>query len=289
MFKALTYLGFALLIGGMLYHFAALKIFNLVLPKDTGSHRVGGAMNYGADHDQTLYVFRPDLANTPLPTLIFVHGGSWEEGDAADYSFVGRAFAAQGFLTLVINYRSRPNHAYPAFIEDVALASAWANQHANEFGGDAKTIFLVGHSAGAYNIAMAVLDQSYFRNVGLDEKNIKGVATLAGPFDFLPLDSPITKATFGQITALENTQPVNYARSDSPPFLILHGSADTTVYPRNAVSLFNHLEAAGALPQYIEYRDISHVGILLDIAKPLRGNAPVVEDVTKFFKNILLK
>lgn len=287
MIKALYILAFVMLFGGLLFQFAALKTFNFVIPKDSGSEQIGSAQHYGIDPDQTLYVFKPTTSSAPLPTLIFVHGGSWEEGNAADYKFVGRAFAAQGFLTLVINYRARPSNVYPAFIEDVALATAWANNHANEFGGDGKTIFLVGHSAGAYNIAMAVLNQSYLKNAGVAEKTIRGIATLAGPFDFLPLDAASTILTFGQVTDLPSTQPINYARADAPPFLILHGSADTTVFLRNPTSLRKHLNDAGAHPKYIEYKGLGHVAILLDIAKPLRGRAPVLEDVTKFFKDIL--
>ena len=287
MFKDLYVFAFLLLIGGLLYQFAALKTFNFVIPKDAGSEQVGSAQHYGADADQTLYVFKPTASAALLPILIFVHGGSWEEGSAKDYEFVGRAFAAKGFLTLVVNYRARPTNVYPAFIEDVALATAWANQHAKEFGGDGNSIFLVGHSAGAYNIAMATLNQSYMKNAGVNEKTIKGVATIAGPFDFLPLDTESTRITFGHVGDLPSTQPINYARVDAPPFLILHGLADTTVYPRNAISLMKHLNDVGAHPKYIEYRDVSHVGIMLDLAKPLRGNAPVLDDITSFFKDIL--
>lgn len=287
MIKALSIFSIVLLFGGLLFQFAALKTFNFVIPKDAGSEQVGSAQHYGTDADQTLYVFKPAASAVSLPTLIFVHGGSWEEGSAEDYEFVGRAFAAKGFLTLVINYRARPTNVYPAFIEDVALATAWANKHAKEFGGDGSSIFLTGHSAGAYNVAMATLDLHYLKAAGVDPKIIKGVATIAGPFDFLPLDTESTRVTFGHVVDLPSTQPINYARADAPPFLILHGSADTTVYPRNAISLMKHLNDVGAHPKYVEYEGVSHVGILLDLAKPLRGNAPVLDDICNFFKDIL--
>ena len=271
----------------MLYHFAALKVFNFFVPKDSESFRVGTIESYGNHPDQTLYVYKPKLSNGALPSLIFVHGGSWSEGNAADYEFVGRAFAAKGFLTFVINYRKHPENPYPSFVQDVASAVAWVTKSASRFGGDGEKIFLVGHSAGAYNIALAVLDESYMKAANVDQKIIKGVATMAGPFDFLPLDSPATIRTFGSAKNLQDTQPINFARVDAPPFLILNGSTDITVYPRNAASLFKHLNDVGAKAKRIEYQNISHVGILLDLAKPLRSNAPVLEDVTVFFKGIL--
>jgi acetyl esterase/lipase len=287
MIKIVYALCFLLLIGGLLFHFAALKVFNFLVPKDQGSELVASAVPYGFAPEQTLYVFKPKQAQPNLPILIFVHGGSWQEGNAADYGFVGRAFAANGFVTFVVGYRKHPQHPYPAFIQDVATSLKWVHNNAAKYGGDAEKIFLVGHSAGAYDIAQAVLDQRYLEEAGTTDKPIKGIATLAGPFDFLPLDSDITHEVFGKISDLESTQPINYVRKDAPPFLILHGTADTTVYPKNAKSLLKHLTDVGASAKLIQYQDVSHVGILLDIAKPLRGNAPVLEDVVKFFKDIL--
>jgi acetyl esterase/lipase len=287
MIKIAYALCFLLLIGGLLYHFAALKVFNFLVPQDQSSERVASDVTYGADSDQSLYVFKPKQAQPNLPIVIFVHGGSWQEGNAADYGFVGRAFAAKGFVTFVINYRKHPKHPYPSFVQDVAISLKWVHDNAAQFGGDTETIFLVGHSAGAYDISLAVLDQRYLEAAGAKTSFVRGIATLAGPFDFLPLDSDITREVFGKINDLESTQPINYARKDAPPFLILHGTADATVYPKNAKSLFKHLNDVGASAKLIEYQGVSHVGILLDIAQPLRGNAPVLEDVVKFFKDIL--
>ena len=67
-----------------------------------------------------------------------------------------------------------------------------------------------------------------------DPSGIRGVATMAGPFDFLPLDTAATIATFGDVADLTTTQPINFVRSDSPPFLLLTGASDTTVYPKNS-------------------------------------------------------
>lgn len=285
MIKALTIFAVVIFFGGMMYQFAALKVFNLLVPKDQASEFFAGSLAYGSDRDQTLDVYRPRTGNAPFPVLIFVHGGSWKDGDGKDYEFVGRAFAAQGYLTLVTNYRLLPRHAYPDFIYDVANAVAWANRNAVQYGGDGTKVFLIGHSAGAYNVAQAVLDMNYFKIAGADPKSIKAVATLAGPFDFLPLDSPVTIETFGHLTDLPATQPINFVRPDAPPFLLLHGLADTTVYPKNGRSLLQRLKAVGAQATLVEYVGVSHAGIMLALAKPLRGNAPVLEDIVRFFKD----
>lgn len=275
----------ALALLGLAYRFYALEIFSFIVPKDGGTVQLASGVPFGPDAQQTLDVYAPDGRKAGLPVLLFIHGGSWESGSKDSYEFVGRAFAAQGYLTLVANYRMRPGHAYPAFIADAALALAFAQNETARYGGDGGKVFGVGHSAGAYNLAQAVLDKRYLAAAGVDEKRIGGIATLAGPFDFLPLDGPVTIATFGGVPDLPSTQPVNYARADAPPFLLLTGTEDTTVYPRNSIALEKRLRELRAPVGIKQYVGIGHVGILLRVAKPFRSEAvPVLKDIIAFFK-----
>ena len=197
----------------------------------------------------------------------------------------GRSFAAKGFLTLVADYRKRPAHPYPAFVEDAALALAFAQKQTAQYGGDGGPVVAVGHSAGAYNLAQAVLDKRYLVAAGVNETGIKAVVTLAGPFDFLPLDTHVTTATFGQVGDLPSTQPITFARADAPPFLLLTGTEDTTVFPRNSEALFSKLSAMGAKVEIKQYAGVGHVGILLRTAKPFRSAATLVlDDIVAFAK-----
>ncbi len=287
MVKLLYALAIILIIGGLLFQFAALQSFNFVIPKDANTRLLASDVHYGADERQVLDIYAPDKAQGALPIVVFIHGGSWSSGTKNGYEFVGRAFAAQGFLTLVANYRLHPQHPFPAFVEDAALALDWTTRHGEEYGGDEHKIFALGHSAGAYNLALAILNKNYLAQLGTDVSAIKAVATLAGPFDFLPLDGAITKDVFGALPNLEETQPVNYARSDAPPFLVIHGTADTTVYPKNAVALNKALLNAGANVTLKTYDGVSHVGIMISLAKPLRKLAPTLIDVTEFFRSRL--
>jgi acetyl esterase/lipase len=280
MTKIFTALGILLVVVGLAYHFAALQIFDALVPKDKESIKWQSDMAYGADPRQKLDIYMPREAIGALPVVLFVHGGSWQEGNKNGYAFAGRALAAQGFMTLVMNYRLHPKDRYPAFVEDVALALRWAADNAKPLGGDPDKIFVMGHSAGGYNIAMAVLDERY----AAMRPKLSGVVTLAGPFDFLPLDSPATIKVFGELADLPATQPINHVRADAPPFLLLHGSADKTVFPRNATALDKALREAGASSTLKMYEGLSHVGIILALSKPLRST-PILADAVAFMKD----
>ncbi len=279
-----TIIGFLLIIGGLSYQFAALEIFNLLMPKDAGSTRIARDVAYGDDARQRLDIYAPTTGSGPWPVIIFVHGGSWSTGNKNPYEFAGRALAAQGFITLVPNYRLHPDHQFPAFVEDAARSIDWATRHANAYGGDQSRIFVTGHSAGAYNAALAILDKHCLADLGTDTSAIRGVALLAAPADFLPLDSKITIAVFGKVTDLASTQPINFVRVDAPPFLLLHGSADKTVYPRNSIALAAKLNGVGAKAEVHLYEGVSHVGIITSLARPFRSKVPTLIDIVTFFR-----
>jgi acetyl esterase/lipase len=277
-------LGVLLIVGGLAYQFKALETFNALMPKDAGSRLIKSDVSFGSDDRQKLDIYVPTEGTGPWPVIVFIYGGSWNSGDKEPYAFVGRALAAQGFLVVVPNYRLYPKSPFPSFVQDTASAVDWATRHASEYGGDQHNVFAAGHSAGAYNLALAILDKSYLGALGTDLSALRGIATLSGPFDFLPLDTEVSIDTFGMVPDLATTQPVNYVRADVPPFLILHGSADTTVRPRNALSLYNKLKSAGADVSMKIYPGVGHVGMITAFARPLRSRVSTLADVAAFFK-----
>jgi acetyl esterase/lipase len=277
--KILTLIAVLLIVGGFTFHFAALETFNALMPKDAGSKLLASDVAYGTDPRQNLDIYTPTEGQVPFPIVVFVHGGSWQEGNKNGYAFAGRALAAQGFVTMAINYRLHPKHRYPAFIDDVALALRWAVENGNKYSGNPDKLFAMGHSAGAYDIAMAVLDERY----AATRPKLAGVVTLAGPFDFLPLDSKTTIKVFGDVSDLPSTQPINHVTAGAPPFLILHGRDDTTVFPKNAVALDKALRKKGVSSELKFYDGTSHVRIILALAKPLRS-IPVLEDSVRFMR-----
>jgi acetyl esterase/lipase len=277
MTKLLQVIGVILLMGGLAYHFAALRIFNLLVTKDAGIELVASGLAYGTSERQVLDVYRPLAPSGPMPILVFVYGGSWDSGRRQDYEFAARALAAKGYVVFVPDYRLVPEYLYPVFVEDVAAAIGFAQKNSIRFGGGGTGTYLVGHSAGGYNIAQAVLNPMF------GVHHITAVATLAGPFDFLPFDSPKSVAAFSKFPDLPATQPINFARKDAPPFLLLHGGNDTTVKPRNARELAKRLRDAGAVVQHTEYPGVSHVGIMLSLSKPFRHLSPALDDIAAFF------
>jgi acetyl esterase/lipase len=258
-----------------------LNTFNALVPKDPGVSAVARDQAFRPGPRGGLDVYAPRNAQlgARLPIIVFFYGGSWNTGDKDGYAFVGRALAARGFVVAIPDYRLVPEVRFPGFLEDGAAAVRWVRANAHRVGGDPDRIVIAGHSAGAYNAAMLSLDPQW---LGADRAAVKGFAGLAGPYDFLPFDSPVTRAAFGQAPDAQATQPVRLASRGDPPALLLVAGQDTLVYPRNSTRLAEALRAAGVPVQVRTYEGIGHVGILTALSRPLRGKATVLRDLADF-------
>jgi hypothetical protein len=264
---------------------SAVGAFNVVVPVDGGTERVAEGIAYGAHPRQRLDIYSAAGAAAgrhPAPVVVFVYGGSWTGGSRSEYAFVGRALASRGIVTAVVDYQLVPEVRFPAFVEDVAAATAWTTTHIAGYGGDPRRIVVMGHSAGAYNAAMVALVPSYLRAAGFRGPRLAGFVGLAGPYDFLPFDVSATINAFGSWPRPAETQPVLVASAGAPRTFVASGSADTTVYPRNTVKLAERLRGLGTPVVERIYPDVGHAGILLALSQPFRGQAPVLEDVVAF-------
>ena len=71
-----------------------------------------------------------------------------------------------------------------------------------------------------------------------------------------------------------------------PPALLLVGGEDKTVLPRNSEALAARLRAGGVPVTLRSYPKLGHVGLILSVARPFRGRAPVVADVAGFIRQV---
>ncbi len=251
----------------------------------SGDFHVTRDVAYAPGPRGKLDIYRPDGARD-APVVVFLYGGSWEDGSKAMYRFVGAALAAHGIIAVIPDYRVYPQVRFPTFLYDCAGAVAWTARHAAELGGDPDRLVLMGHSAGAYNAAMLALDPVYLQAVGMNPRDIAGFIGLAGPYDFLPLQDPVLKQVFGPEDQLARTQPINFVTPGAPPAFLAAGLRDTTVAPRNTKRLAARLRAAGDAVETRYYPRLDHK-LLIGAMSPLLGFlAPVLPDCLGFIRDL---
>lgn len=262
---------------------ALLNMLNAAWPGDDGVERVATAVPYGDAKGPQLDVWAPSAKSTEKrPVLIFFYGGGWAKGDRAAYGFAAKAFAAKGFIVVVPDYDKVPQVRFPIFVKQGAEAIKWTRDNIERFGGDPDRITLSGHSAGAHIAAMLTLDSHYLADIGVDPGIIRATVGLSGPYDFYPFDKKRSIDAMGQWPRPLETQPVTYARKDAPPMMLITGTDDVTVRPRNAQSLNRKLLGVGAPVKLVEYPGQGHEDIVMALSKPFRGKAPVLANSVAF-------
>ena len=273
----------AILLSAVLTACSPAGVLNATVPE--AGVDVTSGVAYGNGPRRALDIYRPRTAAGnaagSVPLIVFLYGGSWQTGDRAAYKFVAAPLAARGAVVVVPDYRLYPDVQFPDFLRDNAAAVAWALDHAASLGADRRSVFIVGHSAGAYNAAMLALDPSLLAGVGVDRGSLAGVAALATPADFLPSSDPTVYPVFGDANTPAH-QPLAYADGRGPPLLLLHGDADTTVQPRNSAVLAAKIRAAGGPVETRLYPGIGHIGLVTAFAPLFQRRAPVLDDVWAF-------
>lgn len=228
---------------------------------------------------QTMDVYYPSSGG-PWPAVLYVHGGSWYQGDKAEGEG-WRSLNDNGFLVVSVNYRLGDYQTkFPAMVEDVKCAVRHLKSHSAEYNLDPDRIGAIGASAGGHLAALlGTADESAGWDVGeyLGQSSlIQAVVVISGISDFtdhIPngLNTSIFYA-FGRLAgrnAPENlaVSPIFYVTPDDPSFLVIHGDRDGVVPVEQARILQDKLAEAGVPSRLIIVEGGDH-----SLQSPTGGN-----------------
>lgn len=201
----------------------------------------------GGDERQQLDLYLPQDGAAAHPLVVWIHGGGWAMGDRKQIPTV--PFTQHGFAFASIGYRLSQQAPFPAQIEDCKAAIRWLRAHAPELGIDPSRIGVWGASAGGHLAALLGTsggDLTFDLGENLEASSrVQAVVDWCGPTDFarfFPQPMPdahhalvrmFTQLLAGPIDRraglIERANPVAYVTPDDPPFLIMHGTADSIV------------------------------------------------------------
>ncbi len=273
-----------LLLAALLSACSPLSVVNAVSPQ--GDARTSTGLRYAPGNRHLADIYQPPAGTTDAPVIVFFYGGNWVSGDRKDYAFVGRALAARGFVVVIPDYRLYPEVRYPDFLDDSAQAVAWTRREIAAHGGDPRKIFLMGHSAGAYNAAMLALDPRWLGKQGSTPEALRGWIGLAGPYDFLPVTNPTTRPVFLYPDTPANSQPAAHVSGKAPPALLIAANTDKLVNPaRNTGGLAARLRTAKVPVQEVYYDGVNHVTLVASLSNSLRSLAPALDAVEAFVRS----
>ncbi|MCP4610218.1 MAG: alpha/beta hydrolase fold domain-containing protein [Planctomycetes bacterium] len=209
-----------------------------------------------------LDIFVPDKADGPLPLIIWIHGGGWQNGSKERCLPLRKDYTQRGYAVASINYRLSGHATFPAQIEDCKAAIRWLRAHAKEYNIDPHRFGVWGSSAGGHLVSLVGTSgevKEFDVGGNLEQSSrVQAVCDYYGPTDFKVFvttpgyekhanaNSPESKLIGGAV--LENKgkasrlNPITYVTRDDPPFLIVHGDEDRTVPINQSRLLFESLK-----------------------------------------------
>jgi acetyl esterase/lipase len=239
-----------------------------------------------------LDVYRPAGGGGPLPVLLYVHGGGWTMGSK---NFQGLTtctqMARRGWLCVNADYRLSPRATFPDHIVDVKRAIRWAREEGPRLGADPDCIVITGGSAGGHLCALAALtpnDPEYQPGFEEIDTSVQGCIPFYGVFDFTGeqdhwphrgLDRTVERVVLklgreADPEAFKRASPLHRVHPGAPPFLIIHGTADSLV-PIEESRVFHRAltEATGGRAALAEIPGAQHAFELFASLRtePLRG------------------
>ncbi len=225
------------------------------------------------DRELKLDLFRPRQNDQLHPGVVFVHGGGWRSGDKTHFQRQAVYLASKGYVCICIEYRLSGEALFPAALEDAKCAVRWMRAHAERLHVDPDRIASAGGSAGGHLAAMLAVTgkkDGFEGKGGYDEFSSRsnlavifnGALNLAQLAEKKPDASMLVQFLGGTYDEKEGTyrkaSPITYVDSSCPPFLLLHGTEDTTVPFSQAVEFKHALEKAGVKAELVPAEGENH-------------------------------
>jgi acetyl esterase/lipase len=217
-------------------------------------------------------------AETLLPAIIVVHGGSWNAGERSDYPRWNEWLAREGYAVFDIDYRIAPQPNWQTATGDVKCAVSWVKANASRYRVDAGRVVLLGRSAGghlallaAYSTGEAALPTSCASTA--PDSSVRAVISFYAPTDLRwgyehPANERVLDGS-GKIRALIGGTPdsaaaafsrasvTSHVNRQSPPTLLFHGGHDQLVRDEN-MSL---------LTERLRQQQVSHRAVFIPYAQ----------------------
>ncbi|WP_163399959.1 alpha/beta hydrolase [Flavobacterium fluviatile] len=160
-------------------------------------------------------------------TIVWFHGGGLTGGSKE----IPEALKNKGFAIIAVNYRLSPKVKAAKCIEDAAAAIAWAFNNIAGYGGDTSSIFVSGHSAGAYLTLMTGLDKKWLQKESIDANKIAGLI----PFSSQCITHFEIRRENGipeKQSTIDTFAPLFHVRSDAAPVLLITGDRELEMLGR---------------------------------------------------------
>ncbi|MBQ7848400.1 MAG: alpha/beta hydrolase [Clostridia bacterium] len=231
-----------------------------------------------------LQLIKPQWASPEgrgFPLVLFIQGSGWTKPNQFWELPQLSLLAARGFVIASVTHRSCFTAPAPAFLQDVKAALRFLRKNAAEYDIDKERVCAFGTSSGgntALLLGLTADDPAYETEAHAGESTrVQAVVDCFGPADVAgmvahwnagtPADDNLLYNLGGKdperfrenLEAISTTNLVKPGMK-LPPFLLLHGDADTLVPIEHSECMYELLTAHGYEADLVRVTDAPHEG-----------------------------
>lgn len=161
------------------------------------------------------------------PVIVWFHGGGLTGGQ----KHTPQELLTKDYVVVAAGYRLYPDAQVSEIIDDAAAAVAWVVKNISKYGGSPDKIYLSGHSAGGYLVAMLGLDKHWLAKYGVDADKMAAIVPYSGQM-ITHFTERAARGTPATRPVIDELAPLYHVRPDAPPFLVITGGRDIELYRR---------------------------------------------------------
>jgi arylformamidase len=229
---------------------------------------------YGPGEMDKADIYKTKRANAP--TLIYLHGGSWQSGRAAQGAYLAEPFVNAGanFINVEFtNVRELNGDLFP-MVDHCRRAVAWTYRNAKSFGGDPNALYLAGQSSGGHLGGCVVITE--WEKEGLPRDILKGALLGSGMYDLKPARLSkrgnyvkFTDAMEEELSAQRHIERIH------TPLILTIGTLETPDFQRQSRDFAAALQKAGKPVKLIVAKGHNHFEMGESLGNPygIKGRA----------------
>ena len=197
-------------------------------------------------------------ARDKAPTLLFIHGGYWQNRAKEVFTQFAEGPMAHGINVALIGYTLAPDATLEEIVAEIHAGIDFLSRELPALGGDASGLVVSGWSAGGHLTAMA-----------LSNPNVRAGMAISGIYDLEPIRHSYLNEKLGLDEAMSRrNSPMMEEGGPAKPLSLVVGDAELPLLRRQTADFAGHRAKYGLPVAYEEIPGANHFSIMNELLSP---------------------